>query len=158
MVWYVKKKTLKNTLIILGLIIITGLVLAKDTTTGHSQSNNNIISNNTRVEVYHFHSTQQCYSCRKLGELTENTLNNYFSEELNSGEIVFAHINVDLQENQEIFSKYGATGSSLMIGTYVNSEFHKEENIRVWYKINNEIEFMNYLKSIVEKRLNGDLS
>jgi len=111
-----------------------------------------------RLEIYHFHGTQQCYSCIRVGELAEQTVNTYFSDELESGRIVFRHVNGELPENRDLVINYGATGSSLWIGTYIDGEFYKEENTRVWYKINNEQDFLNYLKSVLEKRLAGELT
>jgi len=53
--------------------------------------------------------------------------------------------------------KYGATGSSLWIGVYrKDGSFSKEENINVWYKINNKEEYMAYLKGIIEQKLAGN--
>jgi hypothetical protein len=77
--------------------------------------------------------------------------------ELASGKLVFAHVNYDLPENLEIVKKYGVTGSSLWIGTYINGKFNKEEDIKVWYRIENETEYSNYLKGVLDKRLMGDL-
>jgi len=113
---------------------------------------------NVKVEVYHFHRTSQCWSCITLGALAEKTVNTYFKEELASGKIVFGHINGELPENKELVNKYGATGSSLWIGTYIDGKFNKEENIKVWYKLNNEEDYMSYLKGVLDKRLKGDLS
>jgi len=111
-----------------------------------------------RVEVYHFHATQQCVSCKAVGSLAEKTVNTYFKKELDSGKIVFGHINGELPENAELVKKYGATGSSLWIGTYVNGKFTKEENVNVWYKINNEPDYLTYLKGVLDNRLKGDLT
>jgi hypothetical protein len=46
-----------------------------------------------KVEVYHFHGTNQCYSCKTVGNYAEETINTYFANELKSGKIVFGHIN-----------------------------------------------------------------
>lgn len=113
---------------------------------------------NVKLEVFHFHGTHQCYSCKMVGALAEKTVNTHFADELDSEQVVFAHINAELPQNRELVMKYGATGPSLWIGTYVNSAFHKEVNINVWYKIGNEPEYLEYLKGILEKRLSGDLS
>ncbi|MFW6286077.1 MAG: nitrophenyl compound nitroreductase subunit ArsF family protein [Nanoarchaeota archaeon] len=112
---------------------------------------------NISLEVYHFHG-QQCASCIAVGDLTEKTLNTYFEDELDSGTIKFGHIDGRLEENYELVKKYGATGSSIWIGTYLDGEFHKEEKTRVWYKISNEEDFMTYFKGEIEKRLNGNLT
>jgi hypothetical protein len=111
-----------------------------------------------KIEVFHFHGTQQCYSCKTVGEYADETLNTYFAEELKSGKIVFKHINYDLPENSAVVAEYGATGSSLWLGVYAENGFHKEENVNVWYKINAKQDYMSYFKGLMEKRLTGDFS
>jgi hypothetical protein len=111
-----------------------------------------------KVEVYHFHRTQQCYSCITLGAYAEETVRTYFAPEVSSGKVVFAHVNIDLPENKELTDLYEPTGSSLWIGVYDKNGFHKEENVNVWYKIGNKDDYMAYLKGVIEKRLAGDLS
>jgi len=113
---------------------------------------------NVTVEVYHFHAAQQCSSCIRVGELAEETVTTYFEGELASGKLVFGHVNIALPENKELVEKYGVTGSSLWIGTYINGEFNKEQNVNVWYKINDEADYLSYLKGILEKRLSGELN
>jgi len=111
-----------------------------------------------RVEVYHFHGDRQCSSCIAIGALAEKTVNTYFQNELKSGKLVFDHINYDDFVNGDIASKYDVKASSLWIGTYVGGKFHKGENTRVWYKINDEKDYLQYLKGVIDKRLSGDLS
>jgi len=111
-----------------------------------------------RVEVFHFHGTQQCTSCIAVGDLAEKTVNASFKPELASGRIVFAHVNYDLPENAALTTKYNVTGSSLWIGVYDVSGFHKEQDTRVWSLINNEGLYSTYLSGIITKRLNGDFS
>jgi hypothetical protein len=110
-----------------------------------------------KIEIYHFHGTHQCYSCKTVGAYAEETVNTYFSNELRSGKIVFGHINGELPENSELAKKYGATGSSLWIGTYTkDGKFSKEENVNVWYKIDNKEGYINYLKGVIEQKFSGN--
>jgi hypothetical protein len=111
-----------------------------------------------RVEVYHFHLTQQCYSCKTVGAYAEETVKTHFPDELKSGKLVFAHINVQLPENRQLVEQYGPTGSSLWIGVYDRNGFHKEENSNVWYKINDKEAYMNYLGDLIRKRMDGDFT
>lgn len=111
-----------------------------------------------RVEVYHFHLTQQCYSCKTVGAYAEETVKTYFPDELKSGKLVFGHINVELPENRKLVEQYGTTGSSLWIGVYDANGFHKEENTNVWYKISNKDAYMSYLGDLIQKRMNGDFT
>jgi hypothetical protein len=119
-----------------------------------------VSSDNTveRVEVYHFHRTQQGYSCKTVGAFAEETVKTYFPDELKTGALVFGHINVELPENELLVEQYGPTGPSLWIGIYNKSGFHKEENSNVWYKINDQEAYMKYLSDLIQKRLNGDLT
>lgn len=111
-----------------------------------------------KVEVYHFHGDQQCASCIAVGNLAEKTVNENFKDELASGRLVFAHVNAQQPENAALAEKYGVTGSSLWIGVYDANGFSKEENIKVWYLINNKDAYSTYLTDLISKRLNGDLS
>jgi hypothetical protein len=111
-----------------------------------------------RIEILHFHPTRQCSSCIAIGAFAEETVTTYFSPELESGKIVFAHINVENPENRDIVERYEPTHSSLFIGVYDNEGFHKEEDLLVWYKLDNETDFKNHLKSLIEQRLEGDFS
>lgn len=111
----------------------------------------------TKIEVFHFHGNRQCPSCKTVGAYAEETVKTYFSDELESGKIVFGHINAELPENRETALKYGATGSSLWIGVYEeNGNFSKEENVNVWYKINDKQDYMDYLKQVLEQKLIGN--
>ena len=130
----------------------------------NSQVNSNAVSdikqsvNIDKLEIYHFHGTHQCSSCIAVGKLAEETVNTYFADEVKSGKIVFGHIDFDVAENKELASKYGVTGSSLWLGVYDKDGFQAEQNVNVWYKINDKEDYMNYLKGVIEKRLSGDLS
>lgn len=109
-----------------------------------------------KLEIYHFHGTNQCYSCITLGDYAEETVNAYFRDELDSGLIVFDHINGELPENRDLVIKYGATGSSLWLGTYDEDGFKAEENTKVWYKIKDKQAYMDYLKGVIEQKLAGN--
>jgi hypothetical protein len=109
-----------------------------------------------RVEVFHFHGTHQCDSCIKVGQYAEDTVNAYFSDELDSGSLSFAHLNGELPENMEKVRQYGVNSASLWIGTYYkNGTFVSDENINVWYKINDKQAYMSYLKGVIAEKLSG---
>lgn len=105
------------------------------------------------VEVYHFHATQQCYSCRVLGELAEETVNTSFSAERAGGRLIFKHINAELPENVELVSRYGVTSSSLMIGYTNETGFHAENQIGLWYKLGDKEAFADELEETLRKKM-----
>lgn len=123
---------------------------------GNFVLNDPIDTNIDKLEIYHFHGTHQCYSCKTVGAYAEETINTYFKDELDKGLIVFGHINIDLSENKYLAMKYGVTGSSLWLGIYNDEGFKAEENVNVWYKIKDKEDYMNYLKGIIEEKLAGN--
>ena len=128
------------------------------TTTPITESTNPGTVPDIKVELYHFHGNAQCPSCTTVGAFAEDTVNRYYIREVASGRLVFRHVNYDLPENKDLVEKYGVTASSLWIGTYVNGKFSKEEDLKVWYRLDNETEYSTYLKGVLDKRLKGDLT
>lgn len=144
-----------------GLVLLLLFVSGCTSLTGPSASSGQPAINSLpfeRVEVYHFHGNQQCPSCIAVGDLAEKTVNENFRDELASGRLVFAHVNYDLFENSALAKKYGVTGSSLWIGVYNATGFYKEQDIKVWYLIDDPDAYSTYLSGIINQRLNGDLS
>jgi hypothetical protein len=109
--------------------------------------------------VVHFHPSRQCTSCTTVGEYANATVGKYFAAERASGKVVFREINGELEENRAIVEQYGAPGSSLMLGVYTSDGgFYPEENVKVWYRIDDRQRYMDYLRGVIERRLAGDLS
>jgi hypothetical protein len=124
---------------------------------GYSTNIVEMNSNITKIEVIHFHGTNQCYSCKTVGAYAEETVNTYFADDVKSGKIVFSHINAELPENRDLAVKYGVTSASLWIGTYTkDGQFKAEQNTNVWYKISNKSEYLSYLKGIIEQKMAGN--
>ena len=149
---------MKNKLIIGSVILLAViLIFANSQPIEQSEETTKISADNVdKLEIIHFHGTNQCYSCVTMGALAEETISTYFTDELKSGKITFAHINAELPENYNLAKLYEVTGSSLWIGTYTkDGNFFKEENVNVWYKINDKQAYMTYLKGVIEQRLNG---
>lgn len=147
----------KHLYLLAGLAVVIVLISYSALTMNSLQpaSNNNSSSTVQKVEIIHFHPTQQCLSCMVLGSYAEETVNTFFPNELSTGKLTFQHINGELANNSALVKKYGATGSSIWIGVYDSNGFHAEENTDVWFKIANRTEFMEYFKGVIEDKLNG---
>lgn len=152
------------------LIMLLSMVLISGCVNTGSEPNNEVIDNQEqgmsiagistdveKVEVFHFHGHNQCYSCLTIGEYSEEAVNTYFEDELDSGKLIFGHINAELPENFELAKKYEVTGSSLWIGVYrEDGSFSKEQNTQVWYKISDKEGFIDYLKGVIKNKLGGN--
>ncbi|MDW7731776.1 MAG: nitrophenyl compound nitroreductase subunit ArsF family protein [Methanolobus sp.] len=146
---------MKSLLVIMVILILlsSGCVESNDPNT--TQIVGDKLETNIRIEVIHFHGINQCYSCKMVGAYAEETVNTYFAEELESGVLVFKHVNYDLAENEEIAKRYGAAYSSLWIGSYTEKGFSAEQDVNVWYLINDREEYMSYLSEVIDGKLEG---
>ena len=106
-----------------------------------------------KIEVVHFHATQQCISCITVGEYALKKIKERFPEEYANGTIVFKEINGELKENSDMVMRYKATGSSLFVNTIIDGKDNIEEDTTVWLKISNEQDFLNYFENKLNKLL-----
>jgi len=108
-------------------------------------SQNKIVAD--KIEVVHFHGTHQCWSCITVGEYALETIKNKFSEEYQSGKIIFKDVNGELPENKEMVIKYQARGSSLFVNAISNDIDNIEEDITVWQLVNDQEKFTDYFEN-----------
>lgn len=100
-----------------------------------------------KIEVLHFHATQQCMSCINIGKFTKATIEEKFPEEFKSGKIVFREINIDLPENYKIAQDYKVSGSALFINAIKDGQDNKEEDTTVWRLVTNETQIKDYFEA-----------
>lgn len=117
-----------------------------------------VLSDITKVELYHFHGNQQCYSCVLLGDLAEKVVKDNYPDEIASGKLVFGHINAEDPANRDLAQKYEVVSSSLMIGVYTKDSFTKQDLVGLWYRLGNEEEYSDYLTGILDEFLKGGQS
>jgi len=90
--------------IAIAVILLLIFAIPKYMTGNVTASGAQISGDIEKIEIYHFHGTNQCYSCITMGDMAEETIKTYFSNELKSGRIVFDHgkvANVGMLENEE---------------------------------------------------------
>ncbi len=158
----IKKKTVEIIgLVFLAVVILFGLQFLLSG--GENNSDINGVSSTTteteqsgdvdKIQVVHFHATQQCWSCITVGEYAEKTIKEKFPEEYESGKIEYYDLNVESVENMDMTEKFGAGGSSLYINVIKNGEDNIHQDYQVWRLVTNEQSFINYF----ENKLKGYL-
>ncbi len=106
------------------------------------------------LEVFAFHGTRQCETCKNMKANTKATLDKYFAEQVKNGTIVFSIIDVDDAKNEKLAEKFQATGTALMANKVVNGK----DNIVDWSdfafdKANDAEVFIPELKTKIEAEL-----
>lgn len=112
------------------------------------------IAKQNRVEVYCFHGTRQCETCKNMKANTKKTLDKYFATQLKDSSIVFSIIDVDDEKNEKLAEKFQATGTALMINKVVNGK----DSITDWSdfafeKANDNEIFISELKTMIDAAL-----
>jgi hypothetical protein len=112
------------------------------------QSTGQNVGPKTKLLIYYFHITNRCQTCTKIEAVTQKTLADVYSKEIESGVIVFKSFNVDLPENSELVKKYEAYGATLAFTPIVNGKEAGIDDLTgmAFSKIGNESLFVNELK------------
>lgn len=119
---------MKKSILFLILIFTFFSCKKEDTVLKNENSEATISLPSIRLEVYAFHGTRQCETCKNMKANTKATLDKYFAEELKSGEIIYQIIDVDDENNATLAEKFEATGTALMVNKVVDGK----ESISDW--------------------------
>lgn len=149
-----------NKKIIIGLIIGIGVIVILAFASSGSLKSSEVVTNKSsgfqtaeKIEVVHFHTTQQCWSCITVGEYALKTIKERFPEEYKNNLIIYKDINGELAENRDMVIKYRAGGSSLYINAIIAGSDNIEEDTAVWRLVNNEKQFLDYFEAKIKKML-----
>ena len=110
--------------------------------------------NKNIIEVFDFHTTNRCVTCKAIEANTKYTLETYFAEELKSGKITFKIINIDEKVNEKLAEKFQASGTSLFLNVIVAKKEKQIDltNFAFTYGKKQD-EFSEKLKVTIEKEL-----
>lgn len=106
------------------------------------------------IEIFDFHTTNRCITCKAIEANTKYTLDTYFVDELKNGKITFQVVNIDEDENYELAKKFKASGTSLFLNI-ISSEKEKQIDLTAFaftYGKKKDV-FSDRLKNKLEKQL-----
>jgi hypothetical protein len=75
-----------------------------------SQSNDKDI-----VEVYYFHVTRRCMTCKTVEAETGKAINEYFPDKVKDGTIVYKVLNLEEGNNEQVAESLGVSGQTLLV-------------------------------------------
>ena len=122
-----------------------------------SKAQSKVVENQAKehiIEIFDFHTTNRCITCKAIEANTKYTLDTYFADELKNGKITFQVVNIDEDENYELAKKFKASGTSLFLNI-IDSEKEKQIDLTAFaftYGKKKDV-FSDRLKNKLEKQL-----
>jgi hypothetical protein len=105
---------MKKTAIIF-ILAITLASLAAIQPSGHAMARPAAETLSPKVEVYYFHYSRRCASCRNVENESKRIVETLYADLVEKGEVTFASVNLEDQENHALAERCGATGQSLLV-------------------------------------------
>ena len=106
--------------------------------------------------AFYFHGNFRCDSCRNIEQYSRESIELYFSEQLKAGELTFKVINTDQPEHKHFVEDYQLYTKSLVIAEFKDGKQVKWKNLaKVWDYLKDQDKFYQYVKSEVQKFLEG---
>lgn len=96
---------------VLCLFAVTSLACNQKNNT-ENETNNQTTSD--KIVVYYFHYTQRCATCNAVENVTKETLNEYFADEMKSEKIVFKSANLDKESGKKRAEELKVSGQTLL--------------------------------------------
>lgn len=111
-------------------------------------------SSDSKVVVYYFHGNFRCTNCRNIEQYTKETVEKYFSKEVDSGLVSFQVVNIESRGNEHLVKKYQLYTRSVVLSLVKNGEELKFDNLpKIWEYLRNKDAFQQYIKNEIEKYL-----
>lgn len=108
---------MKNNLILLSTICLLMTVMISSCNSQTTNADNKASSevqntDNKTVTVYYFHGDRRCTTCKAVGKVSKETIDEAFQ---GNASVIFMDINIDEPENNEIKDRFELSGSGLFV-------------------------------------------
>ena len=104
------------------------------------------VDSEKKVEVYYFHGDRRCVTCKAVGSVSQELVENKYKEKVN-----FLEINIDEAGNEELIEKFQVTGSGLYV--YNGDKIVNITAYAFQYAINNPGKLKNKLIQLINRNL-----
>lgn len=96
-------------------IVILTVTFATSCNAQSSTKKETIASSTDKIEVYYFHFTSRCVTCKTVEAEAKKDIETLYPEQVKSDKISFQAINLDESSSKEIAEKLGVSGQTLLI-------------------------------------------
>lgn len=101
-----------------------------------------------KVEVYYFHGTRRCETCKAVGKVSSELIENEYSD---NKDVCFIEVNYDEEGNEALVEKFEVTSSSLYV--YNHEKIINLTTYAFQYAKTNPDKLRSRLKTLINKNL-----
>ena len=142
---------MKKMLLPLILFMITGGFLSGSNNETAELSVTESSIKKAEVEVYYFHRNRRCGPCRTIENLAKKTMDTYYNQEMQNGDVIFHIVNVEQNENREVAQKFSVVSTALFMNIKNGTEENATNLTAFAYRHSrNEEAFMSGLKEQID--------
>lgn len=94
---------------------MTVLLSACNNPTSREQAAVAAAAGSDELQVLYFHMTKRCATCNAVENETRFTLEMFFTEQVNAGDIAFSSLNLEEADGKKLAGELGITGQSLLL-------------------------------------------
>ncbi len=100
----------------------------------------------SKVIAYYFHGNARCNTCHNMEKYTKEAIEGSFSDQLNSGALVFKAVNTDEKENEHFIDEYQLYTKTLIISQIENGKEACYKNLsKIWEYARDKEMFFEYV-------------
>jgi hypothetical protein len=102
----------------------------------------------SKIVAYYIHQTKRCPSCRKIEAYTDEAITSHFADQLESGDLEWQLINIDIEGNEHYMDDYQLFTKSVILSRVENGKEVEYKNLKkIWELLNNKEKFIDYIES-----------
>jgi len=106
------------------------------------------------IIAYYFHGNFRCATCRTIEQLSQQSVEKNFQQQLKDGSLIFLPVNTDEPENRHFIDDYKLVTRSLVLSKIQSGKQVAWKNLdKVWQLVRNEEKFEQYVKSEIQQFL-----
>ncbi|MCP4725760.1 MAG: hypothetical protein GY863_12025 [bacterium] len=138
--------------VISSIFVMISKIIKEDT----AYTNINDLPENIDV-VYYFHSNYRCETCELVEKNTGDVMQEYYSEELRDGTLIWKVINTDEEGNQHFLDDYELySGAVVLVKRRNGIELTYKSLELIWELAYDEPEFEKYVSGEIKNFLEGN--
>ena len=104
--------------------------------------------------VYYFHGTVRCPTCNTLEEYSKEAVETFFSDDLESGRIVWQVVDYDEPWNEHFMTDYDLSFQSLVLVEIKDGKEVSYKNLeKIWDLVGDKTLYFEYVKTSIDSAM-----